>query len=85
MYPSNQYGVSLALTVISHMFDCNTGPLYMQSLILFVVGVGCALASNTILTFVVVAFSLITDLCDMQYILDPDGSLGIFSTMPSFY
>ena len=61
--PSNKCGVILALTMMSHMFGCNTGPLYMQSLMLLVVGVDYALASNTILTFVVVAFSLITGLC----------------------
>ena len=62
MSPDNKYDVILALTMMPQMFVCNTGPLNMQSLMLFVVGVGCALASHTILTFVVVAFSLITGL-----------------------
>ena len=35
----------------------------MQSLMLLVVGADCVRASNTFLTIVVVAFSLITGLC----------------------
>ena len=80
--PTNRHGLILALIIMSHIFGCNAGPLYMQLLILFISGAGRALASKTMQHFVVLAFSLNTGLCGISNILEPDGSDGTFSMTP---
>ena len=60
--PVNKFDAILALTIISHKFGCSSGPVCIHSLMLFEVGEGCALQSNTILVLVVEAFSLHTGL-----------------------
>ena len=50
--PINKFDAILALTILSHKFGCSAGPLYVHSLMLFDIGEGRALQSNTILVLV---------------------------------
>ena len=72
-----------ALIEMSHSKGCNEGPVYIHSFMLLARGCGFALASKTIRTLVVLAFSLTTGLCGMWKVWSPVGVSGATSTIPS--
>ena len=76
--PSCRFSDILDLIIMSHRRGWRDGPVYMHSFILAAKGWGLALASNTILTFVVTASVRTTALCGNRILVPLLVCLGFF-------